>query len=263
MAKLPWRSHAHHRPLHFLPIGKQPWDSISMDFIKGLPLSDSHDMILVILDCLTKMALFIPTFSNIDSREVVMLFLHYVFAKHGTPSDIISDQGKHFTSWFWTSLCEILNIKRNLSTAYHPQTDGQTEQVNQTLEQYLHIYINYQQDNWANLLPLAEFTYNNTAHLATQLHCSLQIRASTQNSKYHSLWSLWKMLTISQQISRTFTSTFKIKSRNQLPSTPHPLPVAASKFLNSRWETRYGLSHEIFTPNNLQRSSTTEDLVLI
>ena len=98
-----------------------------------------------------------------------MLFLRYVFTKHGTPSNIISDRGKHFTSGFWISLCEILGIKGNLSTAYHPKTDGQTERVNQILEQYLRIYINYQQDDWAHLLPLAEFAYNNTAHSATQV----------------------------------------------------------------------------------------------
>ena len=133
----------HHKPfgpLHFLPIGERPWDSISMDFIEGLPASDSYNMILVIVNCLTKMALFIPTFSSINSRGVAMLFLCYVFTKHGTPSDIISDQGKHFTSRFWTSLCEILGIKGNLSTAYHPKTDGQTERVNQILKQYLRIY---------------------------------------------------------------------------------------------------------------------------
>jgi transposase InsO family protein len=90
-----------------------------------------------------------------------------VFTKNGTPSDIILDRGKHFTSRFWTSLCELLGIKRNLSTAYHPQTAGQIEQVNQILEQYLHVYINYQQDDWVNLL--AEFAYNNTSHSATQV----------------------------------------------------------------------------------------------
>ena len=98
-----------------------------------------------------------------------MIFLRHVFSKHGTPNDIILDRGKHFTSKFWTSLCELLGIKGNLSTAYHPQTDGQTERVNQILEQYLRIYINYQQDDWVNLLPLAEFAYNNTSHSATSL----------------------------------------------------------------------------------------------
>ena len=89
-------------------------------------------MILVIVDQLTKMALFIPTYSDINAVEVAMIFLQHVFSKHDTPSDIISDQGKHFTSKFWTSNCKLLGIKGNLSNAYHPQTDGQTEQVNQT-----------------------------------------------------------------------------------------------------------------------------------
>ena len=99
------------------------------------------------------MGLFIPTYSNINVSELAMIFLKHVFAKHGTPSNIISDRGKHFTLKFWTSLCEILGIKGNLSMAYHPQTDGQTEHVNQILKQHLQVFINYQQDNWANLLP--------------------------------------------------------------------------------------------------------------
>ena len=156
-------------PHQFLPIGEQPWDSISMDFIEGLPLSDGHDTILVVVCRLTKMALFIPTFRDIDAEDLARIFLSQVFAKHGTPTDIISDRGKHFISRFWRSLCQLLGIKANLSTAYHPETDGQTERVNQVLEQYLRVYINYQQDDWVNLLPLAEFVYNNTSHSATMV----------------------------------------------------------------------------------------------
>ena len=162
----------HHKPfgpLKFLPIGERPWDSISMDFIEGLPLSDGFDTILVIVDRLTKMGLFIPTYRDIDAEDVAMIFLQHVFSKHGTPSDIISDRGKHFISRFWRSLCQLLGIKANLSTAYHPQTDGQTERLNQILEQYIRIYVNYQQDDWSHLLPLAEFAYNNTSHSATQV----------------------------------------------------------------------------------------------
>src|SRR5882724_6837660 len=91
----------HHKPLgphQFLPIGEQPWDSISMDFIEGLPLSDGQDMILVVVCHLTKMALFIPTFCDIDAEELACIFLMQVFAKHGTPTDIVSDRGKHFIS---------------------------------------------------------------------------------------------------------------------------------------------------------------------
>jgi len=97
------------------------------------------------------------------------IFLSQVFVKHGTPTDIVSDRGKHFISRFWRSLCQLLVIKANLSMAYHPETNGQTEQVNQILEQYLWVYINYQQDDWVNLLPLAEFAYNNTSHSATMV----------------------------------------------------------------------------------------------
>jgi len=156
-------------PLRFLPVAERPWDSLSMDFIEGLPVSDGYDMILVIVCRFTKMALFIPTYRDIDAEVLASIFLRHVFAKHGTPSDIVSDRGKLFVAQFWRSLCNLLGIKVNLSTAYHPQTDGQTERINQILEQYLRIFINYQQDDWHSLLPLAEFAYNNTTHSATQV----------------------------------------------------------------------------------------------
>jgi len=160
----------HHKPyglLKFLPIPERAWSSISMDFIEGLPTSDGYDCILVIVCRLTKAALFIECHSTDDSYQLALLFIKYVFSKHGAPTDIISDRGKLFVSKFWTSLCSILNIKNNSSTAYHPETDGQTERVNQILEQYIRLYVNYQQDNWRSLLPFAEFAYNNTPHSAT------------------------------------------------------------------------------------------------
>src|SRR5882724_10388898 len=138
-----------------------------MDFIEALPLSNRHNTILVVVCHLTKMALFIPTFHDIYAEDLACIFLSQVFAKHGTPTNIVSDQVKHFISRFWWLLCQLLGIKANLLTAYHPETDSQTEQVNQILEQYLQVYINYQQDDWVNLLPLAEFAYNNTSHSAT------------------------------------------------------------------------------------------------
>src|SRR5713101_7733835 len=97
------------------------------------------------------------------SGDLAQLFLCHVFSKHGAPSDIVSDHSKTFVSDFWSSLCH-LHIKWNLSTTYHLETDSQTKQLNQILEQYLQIYINYEQDNWYDLLPLAKFTYNNTTH---------------------------------------------------------------------------------------------------
>src|SRR5882724_12601489 len=108
-----------------------------MEFIVGISLSDGHDTILVVVCHLNKMALFIPTFHDIDAEDLAHIFLSQVFVKHGTPTDIIFEQGKHFISLFWKSLCQLLGIKANLSTAYHPETNSQTEQVNQILEQYL------------------------------------------------------------------------------------------------------------------------------
>src|SRR5882724_9197638 len=137
-----------------------------MDFIEGLPLLDGHKTILVVV---FKMALFIPTFHNIDAEDLAHILLAQVFAKHGTLTDIVSDQCKFFISRFWQLLCQLLGIKANFSTAYNPETDGQTEWLNQFLEQYLQVYINYQQDNWVNLLPLAEFAYNNTSHSVTMV----------------------------------------------------------------------------------------------
>jgi hypothetical protein len=140
-----------------------------MDFIEKLPTSDGYDSILVVVDRLTKLAIFVPTTTSLSARGLADLFVRHVFSKHGVPVDIVSDRGTKFTSAFWSSLSAALGIKQNLSTAYHLQTDGQTERVNQVLEQYLHLYVNYDQDNWAALLPLAEFAYNNAPHSSTNM----------------------------------------------------------------------------------------------
>jgi len=140
-----------------------------MDFIEGLPMSDTYENILVIICRLSKQGIFIPCHKEDMSMRLTELYLEHVFSKHGAPGDIISDRGKLFVSNFWRSLCELLSVKCNLSTAYHPETDGQTERLNQSLEQYIRLYVNYQQDNWKSLLPLCEFAYNNTPHSATQV----------------------------------------------------------------------------------------------
>ncbi|KAG5720268.1 hypothetical protein E4T56_gene3342 [Termitomyces sp. T112] len=138
-----------------------------MDHIVELPDSKGFDAILVVVCRLTKQALFIPCHTTDTAPDFAKLFLKHVFSKHGLPDDIVSDRGPLFVSHFWQSLCKALKIKTSLSTAYHPETDRQTERVNQTLEQYLCLYINYLQNNWRAELPLAEFTYNNTPHFAT------------------------------------------------------------------------------------------------
>ena len=167
-----------HKPyglLKQLPIPERPWESISLDFIVKLPKSksdlssQSYDAILVIVDRLTKMSIFVPTTGTLDAKGLARLYLLHVFSKHGIPSDIVSDRGSLFTSSFITSLAQLLDMKLKFSTAYHPETDGQTERTNQTLESYLRLYCNYQQDNWSDLLPIAEFAYNNAPHASTQV----------------------------------------------------------------------------------------------
>ena len=118
-----------------------------MDFITKLPVSEGNDMIMVVEDRLTKYAYIIPTTERIDARTMATLLLRHVFANHGTPSKITSDRDKLFTSNIWQSFADLIGIEHRLSTAYHPQTNRQTERVNQTLEQYLRHYVNFQQDN--------------------------------------------------------------------------------------------------------------------
>ncbi|XP_015279897.1 PREDICTED: retrotransposon-like protein 1, partial [Gekko japonicus] len=152
-----------------LPVPSSPWEIISMDFIVDLPRSHGHSCIFVVVDLLTKMAHFVPCPKIPTGPETAQLYLHHIFRLHGAPAQIISDRGPQFSSRFWQALHQGLGTEVHLSSAYHPQTDGQTERTNATLEQYLRCYTTYQQDNWYSLLPLAEFAYNNAVHSSIQV----------------------------------------------------------------------------------------------
>ncbi|SGY80360.1 BQ5605_C008g05368 [Microbotryum silenes-dioicae] len=128
------RKHGHLQPL---PIPSKPWSSLSMDHIADLPPSSGFDCVLVVVDRLTKEAHFIPTHKTDSSRDLARTFLTHVFKLHGLPTDIVSDRGATFTSNWWSEFLAMLKIKPNLSTAFHPESDGQTERTNQTLEHYL------------------------------------------------------------------------------------------------------------------------------
>ncbi|MBW0555418.1 hypothetical protein O181_095133 [Austropuccinia psidii MF-1] len=151
-----------------LQIPSGPWKSLSMDFITQLPLSSKFDSILAVLDIFSKMAIFIPTYSTITALDLAQIFIINVFSKHGLPSSIVSDRGSLFVSLFWTQFCQQLKISRNISTAFHPERDGQTERVNKILEQYLWMYVSYHQYDWYTWLPPAEFAYNNAEHSSTK-----------------------------------------------------------------------------------------------
>jgi hypothetical protein len=138
-----------------------------MDFIEKLPSSSGFTSILVIVDRLSKQRIFVPTFDTITSAHLTTLFVLHIFSKHGVPSHITPDRGSEFVSHFFHSLGKALDMKLHFTSGYHPEGDGQTERTNQTLEQYLWAYCNYQQDNWSELLPLAEFAYNNAPSATT------------------------------------------------------------------------------------------------
>ena len=130
-----------------LPIPSKPWSSVSLDWITDLPPSHYHDAILVVVNRLTKAAHFIPTTKSMAAPDVASLFLQHVVWAHGLPNTLVSDRDPMFTSHFWRRLLELCGIQANCSTAFHAQTDGQTERLNSVLEQYLRIYTDNQQSD--------------------------------------------------------------------------------------------------------------------
>ena len=150
-----------------LPIPSAPWESISMDFIMGLPKSRSYDSILVVVDQFSKMASFIPTHEKVSANQVAELLFANVFKNWGMPLDMLSDRDPKFVAKFWRSLFDIMGAQLLRSSAYHSHTDGQTERVNLVLEEYLRGYVKPDQTNWSELLYMAEFRYNSQVHSAT------------------------------------------------------------------------------------------------
>jgi len=150
-----------------MPIPDTPWEAISLEFITNLPKSKGYDSILVIVCYLSRMAHFIPTHTTADAVQVDELFTEHVFKLHGLPKIIISDRDPKFTSKFWKSLFKTLETQLRFSTAFHPESDGQTERLNQTLEIMLRHYVDERPSAWTKYLPIVEFPYNSTKHSAT------------------------------------------------------------------------------------------------
>ncbi|MBW0491699.1 hypothetical protein O181_031414 [Austropuccinia psidii MF-1] len=210
----------HHKNLGFLkplPIPNGAWIFLSMDFITQLPLSNSFDSTLVIVDRFSKMAVFIPTVSSITSLDLAHLSIRNIVSKHGLPSSIVSD--------------------RDLSTAYHPETYGQTEMVNKILEQYPWIYVSYHEDDWNTWLPLAEFAYNNSDHSSTkQLLFFTVYRRDPQFDSVH----------ITQE---TLTGKLSTKLQSVQQDVKRELEVAINWFkrsvlmLPSQWKSIHPVFH--------------------
>lgn len=146
------------------------WQVISMDFIQGIPMSQNkYDVILVVVDKLTIVAHFIIGNLTNNSPILANKFVQEVFWLHGVLEVIISDNDSRITSIFWQTLYASLGTKLNISSDYHPETNGQTEKVNQVLEDLLRMYCMDQHYKWEEYLPLVEFSYNNTFHYSIQM----------------------------------------------------------------------------------------------
>ena len=152
-----------------MPSEGLPFQTVAMDFIMKLPKSGKYDTILTIMDhdC-TKAAIFIPCQETITAEGVATLYLRWVYPRYGILAKVITNRDTRFTSKFAKGLCDALQIKQNISMAYDPQTDGQSERTNQFLETYLHFYCEEKQDNWHEWLPFAEFTHNQWPNATTQ-----------------------------------------------------------------------------------------------
>jgi transposase InsO family protein len=167
------KTNTHRLKPHLFPISvdpdAQPFEVVAMDFIVKLPVSDGYDSILTITDhdC-SKACILIPCNESITAEGVANLYLRHVYPHYGLPKRVISDRDTRFASKWMRELCRILEIKQNISSAYHPQTDGQSERTNQRAETLLRIFCNAKQDNWAKHLPIIQFALNSWPNATTK-----------------------------------------------------------------------------------------------
>ena len=171
--------------LQSLPVSTHWWKDLLINFVTGLPIStdwkrDSYDSILVIVDRLTKMVHYKPVKITIHAPGLAEVIINVIICHHGLLNSIVTDISFLFTSKFWSLLCFFLGIKYPLSTAFCPHTNGQTEQQTSIMEAYLRAFVNFKQNDWARLLPMAEFAYNNatnasTSHMPFELNCGYHL----------------------------------------------------------------------------------------
>ncbi len=136
--------------------------------------SDSYDSILVIVDWLTKMVYYKSIKVMINTLGLAKVIINIVVHHYGVPKSIVTDRSSLFTSKFWSLLCYFLSIKKKLFATFYPQTNGQIERQNSMIEAYLRAFLNWEQDDWARLLSMVEFAYNNTKNVSTG-HTSFEL----------------------------------------------------------------------------------------
>ncbi len=152
-----------------LPIPQRPWQHVSMDFRTFPKDKQGYDAVFAVVDRLGKRPCSIPCTKKTTAKDMARMYVDRIYRTYGPPDSIVSDRGPQFISAFWDELCKILGVKLKLSTAEHPQTDGQTEIINQHMAQRLRPYVNYYQDNWSELLPMIDFAAATLQHESTGL----------------------------------------------------------------------------------------------
>ncbi len=180
--------HKQYKNLQSLLIPTHWWKDLSMDFVTGLPIlanwkGDTSDLILIIVNQLTKIGHYEPVKVTIDVLGLAEVIINIVGCHHGVPESIVMDWDSLFTLKFWSSLYYFLGIKKKLSTIFYPQTNSQAERQNCTMEAYLRAFVYWEQDDWVKLLPMTEFAYNNaknanTGHIPFELNCGYHPRVS-------------------------------------------------------------------------------------
>lgn len=183
--KVKIRRHLPYGLLQPIPIPSQPFEVVSMDFIPELPESNGYNNILVIVDKLTKYAVFVPTSTSVNESETAKLFFRHIYVPYGLPKQIISDRDSRWSNSFWKALTELVGSKRALTTAHHPQADGQTEILNQFLEVGLRTFVNEARDNWADLVAGFEHAYNCSVHRSTGYSPAYLLRGYEPNELVH------------------------------------------------------------------------------
>lgn len=149
-----------------LPIPAHVWKDISLDFVTGLPASGGYSVLLVVVDRFSKYVHLGALPSHYTAYKVAELFVNMVCKLHGLPKSIVSDRDPIFISKFWSDLFKFSGTLLRMSSAYHPQTDGQTEVTNRTIEQYLRAFVHHKPSLWHRYLPWAEYHYNTSYHTA-------------------------------------------------------------------------------------------------